>query len=710
MKSPAPACDGTPSDASGKSALAAKDVRPSRFRRMLPFLSILAATFMAMGPSIRGSLIWDDHDWTEVLTPVFRDTSGLWRIWTEMGTIQQYYPVTGTTFWVDHHLWGIWTLPMHVENILLHALSACLFGVLLSRCGVPGAKLAAFVFAVHPVMVESVGWITERKNVLALPFFLGSVLAYLRWRDQPGQSGNKWTYMLALLLFCLAMLSKATSFVWPCFMLLTIWWRDGRVSLRKDVLPMMPFVIVTVALGILTMWMEKHVVGAEGGDFDRTLPERLVVAGHAFWFYPWKLLWPASLSPVYPQWQFDATDWLRWIPLALAAGAIPTLFLFHRRLGRAPAAAILGYASAMFPTLGLMNLYGMRYTFVADRWAYVPSLPLIALACTGVTMITRRNHTLTALACAVPLALACISWQISHRYQNEERFWQATLALNPECWVAHYNMANLLADRKQSDDAISHYRAAIDLHPEYAKAHNNLGNILLQAGHHEEASQHLRRSIELMPGFFAAHYNLGTCLASQGKIDGAIASYREALRLKPDYADARSNLAVLLIQQNKMDEAEQELRKTIELTPQHAGAHSNLAVLLSKSGRTPDAIAHYRNVLAGNPGNIEAATNLSWILAASPDEQTRNGKESVAIATAAVEASGSADANPLRSLAAAHAETGDFNEAMRTAMRAIEAANAAGQHALAQAITAERDSYWRKEPVRDQSLQTAPRP
>src|ERR1035437_5173092 len=209
-------------------------------------LLLVAATLLAYLPALRGQFIWDDDSWTTKISGLLRDASGLWTMWSTPGALQQYYPLTGTTFWLDYHLWGFWTLPYHVENVLLHACAALLFWRVLLRLQVPGARLAAAIFALHPVLVESAGWITERKNVLSLVLYLGALLAYGRfacfWTTDNGtaspgttSSSRHWgAFALALLLFVAADLSKATAFSLPAVLLLVCWWKQiGRASCRE---------------------------------------------------------------------------------------------------------------------------------------------------------------------------------------------------------------------------------------------------------------------------------------------------------------------------------------------------------------------------------------------------------------------------------------------------------------------------------------------
>src|ERR1017187_2267054 len=298
---------------------------------------IVLLVFLAYLPALHGGFVWDDDSWTTNLSPLFQDTVGLRLIWFQPTVLQQYYPLSGTTFWLDYQLWKFWTPPYHVENILLHSLAALLFWRLLLRLQLPGAWLAAAIFALHPVMVESVAWITERKNLLSLALYLGALLAYGQYAryaqrvtgdtcqvTEPEKvilasalsRGTRYPslfYGLAFVLFLGALLAKATAFSLPAAILLIGWWQRGQIRWRADVLPTLPFFALSIGLCAVTAWLEKNHVGAQGPDFALTFPQRCLIAGHAFWFYLGKLFWPAKLCFVYPRWQPNPGSGWQWL-------------------------------------------------------------------------------------------------------------------------------------------------------------------------------------------------------------------------------------------------------------------------------------------------------------------------------------------------------------------------------------------------------------
>jgi len=336
---------------------------------------IVLLVFLAYLPALQGGFVWDDDSWTTNLSPLLQSPYGLYLMWFNPNALQQYYPLSGTTFWLDYQFWEFWTLPYHVENVLLHAAAALLFWRLLLRLRLPGAWLAAALFALHPVMVESAAWITERKNVLSLVFYLGALLAYDRFapwetNDQQPAAGTAATvpnrmryYNLALFLFLAGLLAKTTVFSLPAAILLLTWWKRGHLRWQADVSPTLRFFALALGFCVLTAWLEKNHVGAQGADFALTFPQRCLAAGHAFWFYLGKLLWPANLCFLYPRWQLDPNAWWQWLYPITAAGTLFALWLGRHWLGRGPVTAAFFYVGTLFPMLGFMNAYGMRYSF-----------------------------------------------------------------------------------------------------------------------------------------------------------------------------------------------------------------------------------------------------------------------------------------------------------------------------------------------------------
>jgi Flp pilus assembly protein TadD len=560
-------------------------------RGWLPMLLIAGATFWAYGPCLNGEFVWDDDAWTVKLEGLFQSFSGLGTMWRHVTVLQQYYPLTGTTFWLDYQLWGFWTPAYHVENVLLHLLNALLFWRLLRRLAVPGAGLAAAIFALHPLMTESAAWITERKNVLSLGLYLGALLSYGRFmgfwsrpsEGAPGQSSPEdrhWgAYVTALLLFTAADLAKATAFSLPAVLLLVAWWKRGRLRWRVDVLSALPFFVVSIGLGAVIFWLERTKLGASGPEWGFSWGERCLIAGRAVWFYLGKLVWPADLCFIYPRWRLDSSSLVQWLfPLA-ALIVVVALWLMRKRIGRGPLMAALYFGGTLFPVSGFMNAYFMRYSFVCDHWSYLSSLAPIALGAALATQGTRRLGIARpgcALA-AVTLALFAMltRWQ-SAMYRDSETLFRTTLSCNPAADMAHNNLGLLLFRTGQVDEALTHFRKAVELRPDSAHAHNNLANSLRLTGSVGEAIAQYELSLKLEPANARTWNNLATLLACSW--DASVRNGKRAVESAQRASQLAGGsdpftlgtLAAAFAEAGRFQEAVDTTQRAIELASQHS--------------------------------------------------------------------------------------------------------------------------------------------
>jgi tetratricopeptide (TPR) repeat protein len=575
--------------------------------------ALVIAVFLVYWPAWQGGPIWDDD--AHITRPALRSWDGLGRIWLDIRATQQYYPLLHSAFWLQHRLWGDATLGYHLVNLALHAAAAILALVVLRRLRVPGAHLAAAIFALHPVQVESVAWITELKNTLSAVFYLGAMLSYLRFDATRGKSWYAW----ALVLFVLGLLSKTVTATLPAGLLVIFWWQRGRLSWKRDLLPLLPWPVLGAAAGVLTAWVERKLIGAEGEAFALTLVERGLIAGRAIWFYLGQLCWPADLVFIYPRWQVSQGAWWQYLfPLA-AAALLAALWMLRRRT-RAPLAAVLFFAATLFPVLGFLNVFPFIYSFAADHFQYLASLGIITLASAGAALGLKRAagwQKLTAQAGCVALValLAVLSWRQSRMYADVETLYRTTIARNPACWMAHNNLGNALAGRGRADEAIAQYRQALAIKADYAEAQNNLGLALAGRGEVDAAVACYQAALRIKPGYASACYNLGNVLAGRGAIDAAIAYYRKAVRIKPDFALAHNNLGAALAGRGEAGEAIVHYRTALEIEPDYPEAHNNLGAALAGRGAIEAAIAQYRQALAIRPDYAPAHNNLASALA-----------------------------------------------------------------------------------------------
>ena len=604
---------------------------------------LILCTLLAYLPAMRGQFVWDDDSWTTNIVPLLRDFSGLRAMWCDLTALQQYFPLTGTTFWIDYHLWGFWTLPYHVENVLLHALAALLVWRLLIRLRFRGAWLVAAIFALHPVMVESAAWITERKNVLSLSLYLAALLAYGRfngfWEDAPredpssrpsplgkGRRGTSmaaaaqarwWGYGLALALFLAAMLAKTTAFSLPPALLLLGWWKRGRLCWRADILPTLPLFTVALGLGCVTSWVERHHVGTGGAEWAISLPARCLIAGHALWFYTAKLFWPGNLCFVYPRWNLNPASLAQWWFPASAAVVVLALWMARTRIGRGPVTAVLFFIGTLSPLLGFINGYFMRYSFVCDHWTYLSSLGLITLAVGLLDQAaTRFNQPrlLPIVSALVLPVLGALTWRQAGMYRDMETLWRTTLARNPKATMAQISLGNLLYQQGHSEEAVDHFEKALALQPDSVDAHSNLGAALLNLGRVDEAIAHLRRALEIQPSAANAHNNLGNALLQKGQVNDAVTEFQRAVELAPTIVGAHYNLGAALLQAGRAHDAEAPLQRELELQPDRAEVCAAFGLALLQDGRLDEAMALLRKAVELQPGLAQAHIGLGNVL------------------------------------------------------------------------------------------------
>lgn len=535
-------------------AAAPASAGPAAWKDALLLAAVALATFLASRPAWNGGLLWDDA--AHVTRPHLRTLEGLARIWLEPGATQQYYPLTHTAFWIQHRLWGDDTLGYHLASVALHVLAAILLCAVLRRLEAPGALLAAAVYALHPVQVESVAWISELKNTLSGALFFGAALAYLRFDERR----RKRAWALALGLFALALLAKTVVAVLPVALLAVLWWRRGRLEWRRDLLPLVPFLLLGLGAGLLTAWVEKrYVIGGLSVHFGLGPLQRVLLAGRAFWFYLGKLAWPADLVFLYPRWEISRWAWQAWLfpaGVALLSCAAWTV----RGRSRAPLAALVFFGAALFPALGFVSVYPFRFSFVADHFQYLACAGPIALACgTAAAWRARRGEALRR-AGAVGAALlagllALLSFRQARLYTDAETLWRATVARNPGCALAWNNLGVLALERGDDAQAERLFSEALRGDPSYEAALNNFGYVLARRGRAAEAIGWYERALAVWPGYPDAHVNLGNALFVTGRPGEAVGHYEKALELRPDLLEPRNNLGLALVATGRAVEA-----------------------------------------------------------------------------------------------------------------------------------------------------------
>ena len=594
-------------------------------------------------PAYSAGFIWDDDEYvTQNLT--LRDGRGLARIWLEPGAVPQYYPLVHTMFWVEYHLWELQPAGYHAVNVLLHAVAVVLLYVIARRLALPGACFLAAIFGLHPVQVESVVWITERKNVLSAVLYLGSFLAWMRCCrfDRPAPLRvERGPYLVSMALFVGALLAKTVTASLPAVILLARWWKAGRIE-KRMLTALAPFAVLGIALGSVTIFMEKHSVGAQGADWDLSAGERIAIAGRAVWFYLGKLVWPADLSFIYPRWEHGLTSWVAWIFPAAAVALLAILYTNRKRWGRGPLVSALYFGGTLVPALGFVNVYPMRYTFVADHYQYLACIGPIALATGSIGALVAKHPRLrlpaSAFAAVVLIALAALSWNRAAALGEMESLWTDTIRKNPSAWMAHHNLGMLREEQGRGQEAIAAYRAALAVRNDLDQSHYNMGNVQARLGDWAAAESSYRAALAANPELDAARINLGNVMVRTGRLEEAIALY-EAVLMRVDDASSRRNLYRAL----------------------------------QRMGRDRDAAEQMKLFLLRSPGDLETMQRLAWLRATSPDLSARDGAEALLLARRLEESGGVPPAVLFDTMAAALAELGRFEEAILAIGRAIDA-------------------------------------
>jgi tetratricopeptide (TPR) repeat protein len=634
-------------------------------------------------PCLNGELVFDDNEWIVDLQWAFKTWDGLRMFWMVPGTSQQYYPLTATSFWIDYQLWGLNTFPYHLENVLLHGVSGILFWLLLRQLGIGGAFIAATLYVVHPVMVESVSWITERKNVLSQALVIAAMLSYGRslknWDLTAISISWRW-WWIAFLFFVAAVLAKITAFVFPAAILVIVWWKYRKVLLRRDILPVLPMFAFSIAACILVHWMETEVLGASGKNFEMPLASRFVVAGQILLFYIGKLLWPHPICVIYYRWTVDPSLWWQWSGIVICA-LIAGLFAWKTIQGRwrGSTAAVLLFLGMISPLIGFMNVYGMLYAWVADRWLYMPALPLFA--CFGhlwSSVYLAWPRTLVALTSIALLACGILTWQQAATYRTIDTFWLAAINGNANPWKARSDYADALITAGRASEAVDQLHRAIIENPNTPDVFCNLGVAHNNLGQNKEALDAFEKALEIDPSMAVVHYNIGKIHSLLGNVAESEKFFRRAFELKPDFITARNDLGNLLFQSGKLKEAEAEFRSALSKFPTNTSLLTSLGNTLYWLGEHKMAMDHFEQALKIDPKMVSALSNYAFALTSTDDQTLRDIDRGLQLSSEAAALSNYENLEILTVLAKANFKAGNFlgaAEAARTAAKIADRQN-----------------------------------
>lgn len=605
---------------------------------------IFLATLVAYVPAIRGQFIWDD-DYYVTNNVLLKNLDGLQKIWfgivphPSKYQLPQYYPMTHTSFWFEHAAWGLNPTGYHITNVLLHVCNALLVWLILRRLNVPGAWAAAAIFALHPINVESVAWIAERKNVLCAFFFFSSLYIYLRHCGviaPPPAAKEQFTlpddplrvYAIALLLFVLALASKTIASSMPAVVLLVIWWKRGSIRWKQDVLPLLPFFVLGIAAGLLTSWLEVNNVGARGPEWEHGLAARFLIAGRVAWFYVGKLLYPHPLIFNYPRWEVNPGDPVQWIfPLA-AIAVVVILWTCRRQWGRGPLVAVLYYLGTLFPAMGFVNVFPMRYSYVADHFVYLSSIGLIALAAGGVARLLARlvppqNLAGASAGLTAVVLVACFALTNSHAgvFESPAALWKDTLTrTHQKSWMAANNYGELLMSSGEPEKiaaAEQWFNKVLRLRPEHAEARYNLGRIAEHRGQNDLAMRLYEESAQRRGNDVRPIYRMGRILESLGRTDEAEAQYKRVVQINPADENAYLTLGQLYEKQKKYEQAIKQYELASDANPESAAPFIAIGTVLVNTDKIEEAVPFFGRALQLDRENPSIARNIGAIFASS---------------------------------------------------------------------------------------------
>ena len=578
---------------------------------------MVAASFY---PALSAGFVWDDT--IIVQEPAVRSLSGLWTIWfspSDMAMEEHYWPITYTTFWLEHKLWGLDPFGAHLVNVTLYMVNVLLLWRLLRCLAVPGAWAVAAVFAVHPMHVESVALALGRKDLLCGLLYMAAALCWIR--SMEAGNGNQRgmprpeLYLSALGLFVAALLSKSAAVTLPAAFAIWLWWKNGRLT-WMDAARIAPF--FAIGLGIALADLSFYTEGREF-DLGYGFPERMLIAAHALWFYAGKLVWPADLAVIYPLWEVGVADLLAWGYLVAAAAVAVLLWACRHRCGRAPLAGAMFFAVTLSPALGFVEHYYMQYAFVADRYAYLAGIGVIAVligtAARGVDKLPDLVRIGTSGAFVVVLAVfGKLTWDQAGIYRDKITFYSHIVSLNPRAHSIYRDLANALIDAGRPAEALAASRVAVELSPESADAHVILGASFLGLGRLDEAEEGFRQALELDPDHKYARYNVAEIRRAQGRFTQSIDSYVAVLGTYPDFAPAHAGMGEALFRLGRYQQAVESLGKAMALGPLPIGRLYMLAEGLRRQQRLEEAVAAYRAVLEIDPEYDSAHAGIGYAL------------------------------------------------------------------------------------------------
>ncbi|MGP8200845.1 MAG: tetratricopeptide repeat protein [Limisphaerales bacterium] len=653
-------------------------------------LVLAATTFAVFGQTIGFEFVnYDDGYYVYNNPMVARGLTLKGVAWAFTGVhVDNWHPLTWLSHMLDCQLYGLNPAGHHLTNVLLHTATVIvLFLVLRQMTGALWrSAFVAAVFAIHPLRVESVAWVAERKDVLSGLFFMLTLGAYVRYVRLPWSPAR---YGLVLVLFAMGLMSKPMLVTLPVVLLLLDYWPLQRLDPRKLsglLMEKLPLLALSAASCIVTFLAQYGAMQL----FPIPASSRFANASVAPMVYLGQMLCQTGLAVLYPYPLNGPPSWELVLAGMLLAGVSVVVWGVRRKQ---PWLLVgwLWYLVMLLPVMGIIQVGRQAH---ADRYTYLPQIG-VYLAITWLVAQWRMNRAaLASLVTGVVGVLMVAAWKQAAYWKDSESLWTHTLNCTTGNGVAHYNLGIALDRQGRLDEAIEHYQKALQIIPDSPTTEYCLGNDLRQKGRVDEAIEHYQKALQLRPELAAeTHYNLGIALGQKGRVDEAIVQYREALQSDPDFADAHINLGITLLQTGQLDEAISHLQRTLQINPGNAKAQNNLGNAFLQKGNAAEAIAHFQQAMQLEPDDPWVKNNLAWLLATSAEASLRDGDKAVQLAREANELAGGENPIILHTLAAALAESGRFSEAVETAQRALRLAEPQSNARLAGQLQPEMKLY-----------------
>jgi tetratricopeptide (TPR) repeat protein len=692
-------------------------------RAWLGAIAILLLTLIAYFPAMQAGYVWDDDQYVSENRLLQEGWSGLQRIWTPRQT-PQYYPVVFSMFWLEHQVWGLDPHGYHIINIVLHAINAVLVWRLAGMLKMPWAWLIGATFALHPVHVESVAWITERKNTLSGLFYLLAAIAYLKFdagSDTRNDTDRPWRmYVAALVCFVLALLSKSVTCSLPAaLILMMLWQRKGMTAWR--LVPLIPLLVIGLLLALNTANIEREHVGAFGEDFEFSAADRLIIASRALLFYAGKIIWPWPIIFTYERWSIDDSNpWqYLWVLSIIVVAAM--LSVLYWRGVRGPGLAIAFFAGTVFPALGFVNIYPMMFSFVADHFQYLASLGIITLAVAGLGLLLKSRDRIALAAVVILLPLGAITFFQCYAYQDAQTLYRDVIAKNPEAFMAHNNLATeLLRESEEAREAgqpemaealeqqaAGHLAEALRIKPRYPQALQNMSDLLARHGEDEQSLKLAQQALdvitarpdiqEILRGSDRPRFapiadvfaSVARLQAKTNRLEEARSNYQEAIAWNPGDLSMRSEFARLLFTIGDVDGSAAQYETILSAAPGDIATLASLAVLREKQNRFGDArdlLERARQSAGAQADRVAITLRLIRLLSAASNPSARDTKRAVTLAEELVRQTQRQDPTLLDVLSDVLATDGRIEQAIATGEEATMLAARLGLDELAQRI------------------------